>query len=105
MINDSLCKAAQILGELMNEDCFNFDDVRDLNFDERKTYLRDWIWCFFASGEPCLGAEIQRVDNNCKATGENIDKFFENERLVADIILLMDEDIWDEFMIEISTKD
>ena len=105
MINESLCKAAQILGELMNEDCFNFDDVYNLNFEERKTYLRDWIWCFFASGESCLGGEIQRVYNDCKATGKNIDKFFENEELVADIIFLMDEDIWDEFMIEISTKD
>ena len=32
-------------------------------------------------------------------------RFVLNEDLVADIILIMDEDIWDEFMIEINTKD
>lgn len=105
MINESLCKAAQILGELINEDCFNFEDVREMNFEERKDYLRTAIWTYFGVGETILGGIIKRVFNDCKATGNNINEFFKNEDLVADIILLMDEDIWDEFMIEINTKD
>lgn len=102
---ESLNKAFQILGELMNEDCFDFYEVESSNFEERKEYLKDMIFEYFHSGETNLGGMIQRVDSDdylyegsaTPETVENINNFFKNERLVADIILLMDEDLYYEF--------
>lgn len=103
---ESLNKAFQILGELINEDCFDFYEVESSNFEERKEYLRDMIFEYFHSGETNLGGMIQRVDSDdyiyeglgaSPETIENINNFFKNERLVADIILLMDEDLYYEF--------
>ena len=108
MTNDkSLSKAFQILGELMNEDCFDFWEVANSSFDERKDYLRQMIFAFFSSGEVNLANVIKREDNEfeegaSKKTVENIDNFFKNEELVADIILLMDEDVYDEYLNEIN---
>lgn len=103
---ESLNKAFQILGELMNKDCFDFYEVASSNFEERKEYLRDMIFEYFHSGEINLGGMIDRVDSDdylyeglgaSPETIENINNFFKNERLVADIILLMDEDLYYEF--------
>ena len=55
---------------------------------------------------------IQRVDSDdyiyegtsTPETIENINNFFKNEELVADIILFMDEDIYDEFTNEINEQ-
>ena len=99
---ESLHKAFQILGELINENCFDFWEVKDLNFEERKDYLRQMIFEYFHDGEVNLGGIIKRIDSNnwenneraSKETIENINNFFKNEELVADIILLMDEDIY-----------
>ena len=44
---ESLNKAFQILGELMNEDCFDFLEVQNLNFEDRKDYLRQMIFEYF----------------------------------------------------------
>jgi len=106
---ESLNKAYQILGELINEDCFDFYEVESSNFDERKEYLRDMIFEYFHSGETNLGGMIQRVDSDdylyegsaTPETVENINNFFKNELLIADIILLMDEDLYYEFGNEI----
>lgn len=100
---ESLHKAFQILGELINEDCFDFWEVKDLNFEERKDYLRQMIFEYFHNGEVNLGGMIDRVDTTdylydgiaSPGTIENINEFFKNEELVADIILLMDEDIYE----------
>jgi len=108
----SLRKAYQILGELMNEDCFDFLEVADSTFDERKEYLRDMIFEYFRSGETCLGDMIERVDSDdyifegiaSPETVENINSFFYNEELVADIILLMDEDVYETYEHEIGVK-
>ena len=106
---DKLRKAFQILGELMNEDCFDFLEVINSSYDERKEYLRDMIFEYFHSGETNLGGMIQRVDSDdyiyeglgaSPETVENINNFFKDEELVADIILFMDEDIYDEFQNE-----
>ena len=105
---ESLNKAFQILGELMNEDCFDFWEIKSSNFDERKDYLRDMIFEYFHNGEINLGGMIQRVDSDdylfegiaSLETIENINSFFKNEELVADIILLMDEDLYYEFQNE-----
>ena len=61
---ESLNKAFQILGELMNEDCFDFWEVSSSTFEERKEYLRDMIFEYFHSGETNLGGMIQRVDSD-----------------------------------------
>ena len=109
----SLNKAFQILGELMNEDCFDFWEVASSNFEERKEYLRDMIFEYFHSGETNLGGMIQRVDSDdyiyeglgaSPETIENINNFFKNEELIADIILLMDKDLYDEFTNEINKQ-
>lgn len=102
---ESLNKAFQILGELMNEDCFDFLEVASSNFEERKNYLKDMIFEYFHSGETNLAGVIQRVDSDdylyegsaTPETVENINNFFKNEELVADIILLMDEDLYEQF--------
>ena len=108
---ESLNKAFQILGELMNEDCFDFLEVASSNFEERKEYLREMIFEYFHSGETNLAGIIQRVDSDdylyeglgvSPETIENINNFFKNEHLVADIILLMDEDLYYEFQNEIN---
>lgn len=107
---ESLNKAFQILGELMNEDCFDFEEVANSSYDERKEYLRDMIFEYFRSGETNLGGIIDRVDTNdylfegiaSPETIENINNFFTNEQLVADIILLMDEDMYESFHNEIN---
>lgn len=109
---ESLNKAFQILRELMNEDCFDFLDVASSTFEERKEYLRDMIFEYFHSGETNLGGMIQRVDSNdylyegtfTPETIENINNFFKNEELVANIILFMDEDVYDEFTKEINER-
>ena len=102
---ESLNKAFQILGELINEDCFDFWEIKSSNFEERKDYLRDMIFEYFHNGETNLGGMIQRVDSDdylyegsaTPETVENINNFFKNEELVADIILLMDEDLYEQF--------
>jgi hypothetical protein len=99
---DKLTKAFQILGELINEDCFDFWEVKNSTYDERKEYLRDMIFEYFHSGETNLGGIIDRVDSDdyifegiaSPETIENINDFFKDEELVADVILLMDEDIY-----------
>lgn len=91
---ESLNTAFRIIGELMNEDCFDFEDVREMNFEERKDYLRTEIWTYFGVGETMLGGIIKRVFNDCKATGNNINEFFKNEELVADTLLFMDEEMY-----------
>jgi len=109
---ESLNKAFQILGELMNKDCFDFWEVASSTFEERKEYLQDMIFEYFHSGETNLGGMIDRVDSDdyiyegtsTPETIENINNFFKNEELVADIILLMDEDIYDEFTNEINER-
>lgn len=101
---ESLNTAFRIIAELMNEDCFDFEDVRELNFEERKDYLRTVIWAYFGIGENVLGGIIKRVFNDDKATGNNIDEFFKNELLVADTLLFMEEDIYFEYEKEINLK-
>ena len=95
-----LYKSFQILGELMNEDCFDFLEVAPLTFEERKEYLRNMIFEYFNSGETNLAGVIQRADSKLE-TSENVNNFFKNEELVADIILLMDEDMYELFENEI----
>ena len=105
---DKLTKAFQILGELINEDCFDFCEVKNSTYDERKEYLRDMIFEYFHCGEVDLAGVIKRVDNSdylyegsaTPETVENINNFFKDEELVADIILFMDEDIYYEFQNE-----
>ena len=107
---ESLIKAYQILTELINEDCFDFWEVASSSFDERKEYLRDMIFSYFQSGETNLADMIERVDSDdylfegiaSPETIENINSFFYNEELVADIILLMDEDVFFEFEKELN---
>ena len=88
---ESLYKAFQIIGELMNEDCFYFIDVATSSYCERKDYLRHMVNKFFIHGEVNLGGIVNI---------HNIDEFFKNEVLIADIILFMDEDIYNEFIKE-----
>ena len=64
---ESLNTAFRIIADLMNEDCFDFEDVRELNFEERKDYLRTAIWTYFGIGENVLGGIIKRVFNECVA--------------------------------------
>ena len=81
-------------------------------FEERKEYLRDMIFEYFHSGETNLGGMIYRVDSDdyiyegtpTPETIENINSFFKNDELVADIILLMDEDVYNEFTNEINEQ-
>ena len=109
---DKLTKAFQIIGELLNEDCFDFCEVKNSTYDERKEYLRDMIFSYFQSGETNLADMIERVDSDdylfegiaSLETIQNIDDFFTNEELVADIILLMDEDIYHEYIDELNNK-
>ena len=110
---NKLTKAFQILGELINEDCFDFWEVKNSTYDERKEYLRDMIFEYFHSGEVDLGGVIKRVDSSdylyegsaTPETVENINNFFKDEELVADVILFMDEDIYDEFQNENNNYD
>jgi len=101
---ESLNTAFRIIGELMNEDCFDFEDVREMNFEERKDYLRTAIWTYFGVGETVLGGIIKRVFNDCKATGDNINEFFKNEELVADTLLFMDEVMYFAYEKEINER-
>ena len=110
---ESLNKAFQILGELINENCFDFWEVASSTFEERKEYLRDMIFEYFHNGKTNLGGMIQRVDSDyyiyeglgaSPETIENINEFFKNEELIADIILLMDENIYNEFTNEINER-
>ena len=109
---DSLNKAFQILGELMNEDCFDFLEVASSNFEERKEYLRDMIFTYFSDGEVDLAGVIYRVDSGNEdisgrasvETVENINNFFKNKKLVADVILLMDEDMYSAYEKEINLR-
>ena len=102
--NQELNIAFRIIAELMNENCFDFEDVREMNFEERKDYLRTAILTYFGLGENVLGGIIKRVFNDCKATDNNINEFFKNEKLVADTLLFMDEDIYFEFEKEIGLR-
>lgn len=101
---ESLNTAFRIVSQLMNEDCFDFEDVMGLNFEEQKDYLRTAILAYFSIGETTLGGIIERAFNDDKATGNNIDEFFKNELLVADTLLLMDEDIYLEYQKEINQR-
>lgn len=101
---ESLNTAFRIIAELMNEDCFDFEDVREMNFEERKDYLRTAIWTYFGVGETMLGGIIERVFNDCKATSNNINEFFRNEELVADTLLFMDEDMYFAYEKEINLR-
>lgn len=103
--NQSLNTAFRIVAELMNADCFKFEDVKNLNYEERKWYLRDKIFMYFQCGEDYLAGVIKSVDTTdylyegitSPETIENVNEFFKNELLVADVILLMDEDMYFEF--------
>ena len=103
--NQSLNTAFHIVAELMNKDCFAFTDVKNLNYEERKEYLRDKIFEYFQNGEVDLAGVIKRVDTTdylyegitSPETIANVNEFFKNELLVADVILLMDEDMYFEF--------
>ena len=110
---ESLNKAYEILKELMNEDCFDFSEVASSNFNERKNYLHDMIFEYFHGGETNLCGMMQNVDSDdyiyeglgaSPETIENINEFFKNEELIADIILLMDKDLYDEFTNEINER-
>lgn len=109
---DKFAKAFQIIGELLNEDCFDFCEVKNSTYDERKEYLRDMIFSYFQSGETNLADMIERVDSDdylfeglaSPETIQNINDFFTDEELVADVILLMDEDLYDEFQNEMTIK-
>jgi len=101
---ESLNTAFRIIAELMNEDCFDFEDVREMNFEERKDYLRTAIWTYFGVGKTVLGGIIKRVFNDCKATGNNINEFFKNEELVADTLLFMDEVMYFAYEKEINQR-
>lgn len=102
---ESLNKAFQIIGELINKDCFDFSEVANSSYDERKEYLRDMIFEYFHGGETNLAGMIDRVDSDdyiyegsaTPETIENINNFFNGEHLVADIILLMDEYMYEQF--------
>ena len=89
---ESLIKAFEILVEMINKGYFDFYAVINSSYDERKEYLRDMIIEYFRSGETNLCGMIAGY-----ATTENINNFFKNELLVADIILLMDEEIYYEY--------
>lgn len=92
---ESLIKAFEILVELINKGYFDFCAVINSSYDERKEYLRDMIIEYFRSGETNLCGIIDG-----SATSENINNFFKNELLIADIILLMDEEIYYEYVKE-----
>lgn len=102
---DKLNKAFQILSKLIYEDCFDFLDVQNSSYDERKEYLRNKIFEFFHSGEVDLADIIKRVDSSdylyegiaSPETIENVNEFFKDEELVADVILFMDEDMFNEY--------
>lgn len=110
--SDTLQKAYQVLADLINEDCFDFWEVKNSSFNERKEYLRDMIFAYFQSGETNLAGMVERVDSDdylfegiaSLETIQNINDFFTNEELVADIILLMDEDIYYEYVDELNNK-
>ena len=89
---ESLIKAFEILAEMINKGYFDFYAVVNSSYDERKEYLRDMIMEYFRYGETNLCGMIDG-----SATAENINDFFKNELLVADIILLMDEEIYYEY--------
>lgn len=89
---ESLIKAFEILVEMINKGYFDFYAVVNSSYDERKEYLRDMIMEYFRSGETNLCGMIDG-----SATAGNINNFFKNELLVADIILLMDEEIYYEY--------
>lgn len=105
---DKLTKAFQIIGELINEDCFDFCEVKNSTYDERKEYLHDMIFEYFHCGEVDLAGIIKRVDSSdylyeglaSPETIENINNFFKDDELVADVILFMDEDLYYEFQNE-----
>ena len=90
---ESLNKAFQILGELMNEDCFDFLEVQNLNFEDRKDYLRQMIFEYFRGGEVNLGGIIKRIDSdnfndNERASEETIENI---KNVKFDIIVIFDQ--------------
>ena len=98
---ESLTKAFEILVDLINKGYFDFYAVINSSYDERKEYLRDMIIEYFRSGETNLCGMIEGSDTS-ETVEKNINNFFKNELLVADIILLMDEDIYESFCNEIN---
>ena len=93
---ESLTKAFEILVDLINKGYFDFYAVINSSYDERKEYLRDMIIEYFRSGETNLCGMIEGSDIS-ETVEKNINNFFKNELLVADIILLMDEEIYYEY--------
>ena len=93
---ESLTKAFEILVDLINKGYFDFYAVINGSYDERKEYLRDMIIEYFRSGETNLCRMIEGSDTS-ETVEKNINNFFKNELLVADIILLMDEEIYYEY--------
>ena len=93
---ESLSKAFEILVNLINKGYFDFYAVINSSYDERKEYLRDMIIEYFRSGETNLCGMIEGSAAS-ETVEKNINNFFKNELLVADIILLMDEDIYYEY--------
>ena len=93
---ESLTKAFEILVDLINKGYFDFYTVINSSYDERKEYLRDMIIEYFRSGETNLCGMIEGSDTS-ETVEKNINNFFKNELLVADIILLMDEEIYYEY--------
>ena len=92
---ESLTKAFEILVDLINKGYFDFYAVINSSYNERKEYLRDMIIEYFRSGETNLCGMID--GSATSEITENINNFFKNELLVADIILLMDEEIYYEY--------
>lgn len=103
--NQEFNTAFHIIEDLMNKDCFNFWKAKDMNYEERKEYLRDMIFEYFHCGEIDLAGVIKHVDTTdylyegmaSPETIENVNEFFKNELLIADVIFLMDEDMYEEF--------
>ena len=96
---ESLIKAFEILVEMINKGYFDVYAVVSSSYDERKEYLRDMIIEYFRSGETNLCGMIEGSDTS-ETVEKNINNFFKNELLVADIILLMDEEIYYEYVKE-----
>jgi hypothetical protein len=70
------------------------------------------IFAYFQSGETNLADIVEKVDSDdylfegiaSLETIQNINDFFTNEEIVADIIFLMDEDIYHEYSDELNNK-
>lgn len=91
--------ALNIIESLMNENCFDFWEIKDADENEIIEYFKDMIFTYFSDGEVDLAGVIHRVDSGNEdisgrasvETVENINNFFKNEDLVNCLILLSNE--------------